>query len=122
MNTTSSKPRKQHKALAKAPLHRKSKGIRAPLDRSKFADSRVKRVTLRAGDTVRVVRGSRQGHEGKIARVDAKRGKVSIEKALLQKADNKEVTWWFDPSNLVVTKVDLSDPIRRDRFKGLSED
>jgi large subunit ribosomal protein L24 len=122
MNTRSSKPRKQHKALAEAPLHRRSKEIRAPLDRSKYENSRVKRVTLRTGDTVRVVRGSRQGHEGKIARIDSKRGKVSIEKALLQKADNKEVTLWFDPSNLVVTKVDLSDPIRRDRFKGLSED
>lgn len=122
MNTRSSKPRKQHKALANAPLHRKSKGIRSPLDRSKYASSKVRRVTLRAGDTVRVVRGSREGHEGKIARVDTKRGKVSIEKALLQKADNKEVTLWFDPSNLIVTKVDLSDPIRREKFKSLSED
>lgn len=122
MNTRSSKPRKQHKALARSPLHRRNKEIRAPLDRSKYGDAKVRRVTLRVGDTVKVVRGSRQGHEGKVARVDSKRGKVSIEKALLQKADNKEVALWFDPSNLVVTKVDLSDPIRRDRFKSISED
>jgi large subunit ribosomal protein L24 len=122
MNTRSSKPRKQRKALATAPLHRKNKELRAALDKSKYGNAGVTKVTLRAGDTVKVLRGSRQGHEGKISKVNLKKAKVSIEKALLQKADNKEVPIWFDPSNLVVTKVDLSDPIRRERFKGISED
>jgi len=122
MNTRSKKPRKQHKALANAPYHQKNKAIRAPLDPVKYENSKVKRITLRTGDTVKVLRGSRQGHEGKIAAVNLKRGKVSIEKALLQKADNKEVPLWFDPSNLVVTKVDLSDPVRKEKFKGLSEE
>jgi large subunit ribosomal protein L24 len=122
MNTRSSKPRKQRKALAKAPLHRKNKELRAVLDKAKYRSSGVRRVTLRTGDSVKVVRGSRQGHEGKISKVDLKKGKVSIERALLQKADNKEVSIWFDPSNLVVTKVDLSDPIRREKFRGISEE
>ena len=64
MNTRSSKPRKQRKALATAPLHRKSKELRAHLDPAKYGSSGVKRITLRTGDTVKVVRGSRQGHEG----------------------------------------------------------
>ncbi|MGA1793336.1 MAG: 50S ribosomal protein L24 [Thermoplasmatota archaeon] len=122
MNTRSKKPRKQHKAQANAPYHQKNKALRAPLDRAKYANSKFKRITLRTGDTVKVLRGSRQGHEGKIADVNLKKGKVSIEKALLQKADNKEVPIWFSPSNLVVTKVDLSDPVRKDKFKGLSEE
>jgi len=122
MNTRSKKPRKQRKALANLPYHQKNKVLRAPLDPVKYSSSKVKRVTLRTGDTVKVLRGSRQGHEGKIAEVNLKRGKVSIEKALLQKADNKEVPLWFDPSNLVVTKVDLSDPIRKEKFKGLGEE
>jgi large subunit ribosomal protein L24 len=122
MNTHSSKPRKQRKALSNVPLHRKNKELRAVLDKAKYRTSGVRRVTLRTGDSVKVVRGSRQGHEGKVSKVDLKKGKVSIEKALLQKADNKEVPIWFDPSNLVVTKVDLSDPIRREKFRGLSEE
>lgn len=122
METRSSKPRKQHKARAKAPLHKRSKELRSPLDPSKYSDAGVRRVTIRTGDTVRVVRGSRQGHEGKIAKVDLKRRKVAVEKALIMKADNKEVSIWFDPSNLVVTKVDLSDPARRERFRTLSEE
>ena len=122
MNTRSKKPRKQHKALANAHYHKKNKALKAPLDPAKYSESKFKRITLRTGDTVKVLRGSRQGHEGKIANVDLKKGKVSIEKALLQKADNKEVALWFDPSNLVVTKVDLSDPVRREKFKGLGEE
>ncbi len=122
MDTTSSKPRKQHKDLADMPLHRSSKLIRAPLDPVRYGRSNVRRITLRAGDTVRVVRGSRTGHEGKVAKIDLKKKKVSIEKALLHKADNKEVTLWFDASNLVVTKLDLSDPVRKERFKGVEKE
>ncbi|MEA3558261.1 MAG: 50S ribosomal protein L24 [Candidatus Thermoplasmatota archaeon] len=122
MKIKSSKARKQRKARATAPLHVKNKGIKAPLDRIKYRSSGIKRITLRSGDTVKVVRGSRQGHEGKVAKVDVKKRKVAIEKALLMKADNKEVTLWFDPSNLVITKVDLSDPLRREKFKSLSEE
>lgn len=122
MSTTSSKPRKQHKHLAKLPLHRGSKIISAPLDKAKYANAAVRRVTLRTGDTVRIVRGSRSGHEGKVAKIDLKRRKISVEKALLNKADNKEVTLWFDASNVVVTKVDLSDPVRKEKFRGLTDE
>ncbi|RLF69320.1 MAG: 50S ribosomal protein L24 [Thermoplasmata archaeon] len=122
MSTTSSKPRKQHKAQANLPLHRGSKFIRAKLDPAKFGSSGVKRITLRAGDTVKVVRGSRSGHEGKVARIDLKKRKVTIEKALITKADNKEVPIWFDASNLIVTKVDLSDAIRKQRFRSLANE
>ncbi|MBN1538979.1 MAG: 50S ribosomal protein L24 [Candidatus Thermoplasmatota archaeon] len=122
MYTRSCKPTKQRKAQANAPHHRRNKTLRAPLDPARYGSSRVKRITLRTGDTVRVLRGSRQGHEGKIADVDLKKGKVSIEKALLRKADNKEVPLWFDPSNLLVTKMDLSDPLRKEKFKGLAEE
>ncbi len=122
MNTTSKQPRKQHKARATAPLHVRSKEMKAPLDREKYGGTGVKRITIRKGDTVRVVRGSRTGHEGKISVVDPKKRRVGIEKALLSKADNKEVSLWFDPSNLVVTKIDLSDVVRKERFKSLSDE
>jgi hypothetical protein len=56
MDTRSSKPRKQHKNLKNLPLHRGSKLIRAPLDPVRYGRSSVRRITLRAGDTVKVVR------------------------------------------------------------------
>ncbi len=122
MNTRSSLPRIQRRARATAPLHRKSKEIRVHLDSEKFKDVPAKRVTVRKGDTVKIVRGSRSGHEGKVAQIDVKNRKVSIEKALLRKADNKEVSLWFDPTNLVITKLDLSDPIRKEKFNMIKEE
>ena len=96
--------------------------MKVPLDRSKYGRSGVRRIPVRAGDTVRVVRGNRTGHEGKVADVDLSKKRISVEKSLLQKADNKEVAVWFDPSNLVITKLDLSDTVRKERFKHLAED
>ncbi len=122
MDARSSKPRKQRKNQKNLPLHRGSKIIRSPLDPVKYGRSSIRRVTLRTGDTVKVLRGSRTGHEGKVAKIDLKKRKVSIEKALIHKADNKEVTIWFDASNLVVTKLDLSDPVRKERFKGVGDE
>ena len=122
MDARSSKPRKQRKNQKNLPLHRGSKVIRSPLDPTKYGKSSIRRVTLRTGDTVKVLRGSRTGHEGKVAKIDLKKRKVSIEKALINKADNKEVTIWFDASNLVVTKLDLSDPVRKERFKGVGDE
>lgn len=122
MNTTSSLPRIQRRARENAPLHRKSKEIRVHLDQGKFKDVPSKRVTLRKGDTVKIIRGSRSGHEGKVAQIDVKRRKVSIEKALLRKSNNKEVSLWFDPTNLVITKLDLSDPIRKEKFNMIKEE
>jgi len=117
MSTISAKPRKQRKALLNMPFHIRNKSMKAPLDRKKYSDAGVRRVTIRKGDVVRVLRGSRAGHEGKVANVNLSRGKVSIEKALLRKADNKEVSVWFDPSNLVIINLDLSDAVRKERFK-----
>lgn len=122
MNTRSSLPRVQRRARAQAPLHRKSKEIKVHLDSEKFKDVPAHRVTVRKGDTVKIIRGSRSGHEGKVALIDVKARKISIEKALLRKADNKEVSLWFDPSNLVITKLDLSDPIRKEKFNMVKEE
>ena len=122
MNRKSKKPGKNRKWKDNSPLHRRKKELKVPLDRAKYGRSGARRIPIRAGDTVRVVRGNRSGHEGKVAEVDLKKRRISVEKALLQKADNKEVAVWFDPSNTVITKLDLSDAVRKERFKHLSED
>lgn len=115
-------PRKQHRSRAQAPFHRKGKEIKVHLDSSKYGDLSVSKITVRKGDTVKILRGSRTGHEGKVSQVDVKRRKLAIEKALIRKADNKEVPLWFDPSNLIITKIDLTDPVRKETFKMLSEE
>ncbi|MDG6225712.1 MAG: 50S ribosomal protein L24 [Candidatus Thermoplasmatota archaeon] len=122
MNKVSSSPRKQHRSRAKAPFHRRGKEIKVHLDSSKYGNLPVSKLTVRKGDTVRILRGSRTGLEGKVSQVNIKSRKLSVEKALIRKSDNKEVPLWFDPSNLIITKIDLTDPVRKETFKMLSEE
>ena len=92
----SSKPGKQRKAQANAPIHVKRKRVRARLQLDK-PDERLaglRSVTIRVGDTVRVVRGDfshggkRVGGKrnadplsGKVLTVDSNTGRLSIEGA-----------------------------------------
>ena len=87
------KPTKQRKAHFNAPLHEKRKRISARLQLDK-PDSRfdgVRTVTVRVGDTVRVMRGDlsngRQRHFGKrgndpftgpFIRIDSEKGRLYI--------------------------------------------
>jgi len=79
--------------------------------------SRVRSVTVRKGDTVKVVRGVFKGHTAKVIKVVPRRGMISIEEATLTKADNKKVARLFRPSKVIITKLDLSDPWRREKLQ-----
>ena len=100
----SSKPGKQRKAQANAPLHVKRKRVRARLQLDK-PDERLaglRSVTIRVGDTVRVVRGDfahggkRVGGKrnadpltGKVINVESNTGRIFVEGATATKSDNR---------------------------------
>ena len=123
----SSKPGKQRKAQFNAPIHVKRKRIRARLQLDK-PDERLaglRSVTIRVGDTVRVVRGDfahggkRVGGKrnadplsGKVLSVDSNTGRLSIEGATATKSDNREEAVPVHASNVVVTKLDETDKLR----------
>ena len=77
---------------------------------------------VRKGDSVKVLRGSSKGLSGKIVEVDLKKLKVAVEGATIQKADGKQVQKWIDPSNLVLTRFDLSDPWRKQVVESYMEE
>ena len=123
----SRKPGKQRKAQANAPLHVKRKRVRArlQLDTPDERLAGLRSVTIRVGDTVRVVRGDfahggkRVGGKrnadplsGKVLSVDSKTGRLSIEGATATKSDNREEAVPVHASNVVVTKLDETDKLR----------
>lgn len=57
--TTSTKARKQRKARANAPLHKKRRMVSAHLDSALMKEYNVRSVAVRKGDTVRVIRGDK---------------------------------------------------------------
>ncbi len=118
----SSHPRKARKRLVyRAPLHQKARQIVAPLSTELREKYGIKRVRVRKGDRVLIVRGSFKGHEGKVVRVDLKKVRIFVEGANLTKADGTEVPFPIHPSKVVVTELDLSDPLRKEKIEGKAE-
>jgi len=117
----STKPRIQRKRAAKAPLHRRRGAVSAHLDAKLHDKSKVRlprALTIRKGDTVRVMRGTFRGREGNVVSVDRDRGTVVIEGITIEKVDEKKVARPIHASNLLITKLDETDPRRRRMFQG----
>ncbi|PLJ77283.1 50S ribosomal protein L24 [Infirmifilum sp. SLHALR2] len=111
----SSKPTKVRKReVYNAPLHVRSKRIVAPLSKDLREKLGIKRIRVRRGDRVLIVRGSFKGHEGGVTGVDVKRERIFVEGAVLRKADGTEVPYPIHPSKVLVVELDLSDKRRKE--------
>ncbi|MEM2925259.1 MAG: 50S ribosomal protein L24 [Methanocellales archaeon] len=117
MKTKSSQPRKQRRARYKAPLHKRKKYLRATLSPSLREKYGKRSAQLRVGDTVKVMRGDRKGHEGKVTAIDLKTEKVIVEGVTIARADGTEKPRPLHPSNLMITKLELKDKTREEILK-----
>jgi large subunit ribosomal protein L24 len=77
------------------------------------------RMEIRKGDRVKVVRGSYKDPKKDLRVVDVDPGNniITLEGATVSKRDGKQVPRRFHPSNLVITRLNLSDPKRRNKIK-----
>jgi large subunit ribosomal protein L24 len=119
---TSKHPRKQRKYMFNAPKHQKRKSLSSHLSEELLLKYNVRSVPVIKGDYVKVMRGSLKGHTGKVAKVNMKKGMINVEGATIAKADGTQLAKWMDPSNVLITKLDLSDPWRRRKLGALSEE
>ena len=117
--SVSKKPRKVRKAQREAPLHKKSSAVRAHLSPELRKEYGVRSVRVRVGDTVKVMRGSYKGVEGKVIKVFAEEGRVAIEGLTRQNARGDSVPVKIHASNLMVTKLNLDDKLRREKLEAL---
>jgi len=107
--TTSIKPSKQRKQLVEMPLHLRHKLFNAPLSDELREKLGVKRLPVRQGDVVRIMRGEFKGHEGKVVEADLKRVRIFVEGVQIKKADGSPVYVLIHPSKVMIIKADLSD-------------
>lgn len=110
--TASAKPSKQRKSLYRAPLHKLRKLFNAPLSEELREKYGVKRLPVRTGDVVRILRGDWKGHEGKVVEVDAKRVRLRVEGVQIKRSDGTPVYYPIHPSKVMIVKLDLSDKWR----------
>lgn len=109
-------PRKQHKMRNTAPKHIRHKFMGVHLTEELLLKYNVRSLPVRKGDTVKIIRGALKGHVDKVAKVNLKKGMVTIENATIAKADGTQLPKWIHPSNLLITKLDLSDPWRKKKL------
>ena len=113
-------PRKQRKALYDAPWHRRRRLMSAHLSEDYLEEKKRKlprAVPVRKGDVVKVMRGDDAGKEGKVATVDYRAFRILIEGVTHAKSDGTQVAKPIHPSNVVIKKLDESDPLRLKRFE-----
>ncbi|OYT47887.1 MAG: 50S ribosomal protein L24 [Desulfurococcales archaeon ex4484_42] len=110
--TASSKPSKQRYAYFNAPLHKRHTFFNAKLSDELVKQYGVKRLPVRKGDVVRIMRGDWAGHEGKVVKVDYERIRIYVEGVTLKRADGTPVYYPIHPSKVMIVKLDLSDKYR----------
>lgn len=114
---------KQRKSFYNAPTHKKRKQISSHLEENLLLKYDRRRLCVIKGDTVKVMRGAYRNHEDKVTKVYVKDNLVNIEGITITKADGKKVAKSIHPSNLLITKLNLTDKWRRNNLeRGLSED
>jgi large subunit ribosomal protein L24 len=117
------KSRKQRKEYFNAPIHKKRKWISSHLEENLLLKYDKRRMTLVKGDTIKVMRGNFKGHEGKITNINQRRRHVEVEGLVMTKADGKKIAKPIHASNLLITKLNLTDRWRRNKLeKNLSDD
>src|SRR5260370_37606154 len=82
----SSKPSKQRKRFFEAPKHRQRKMLSARLSDDLAGRHKVRRIPLRTGDTVRIMRGEFADLVGKVEKVEYSTGRIFVEGMTREKA------------------------------------
>lgn len=104
-NKTKSK-RKQRKRFFNQPNHMRSKLFSTKLNEDLENEYGIKRLTIRNGDTVQVVRGEFKDMEGKVSKIDRQKGQLFIEGASIEKSSGTTFDIPIHPSNVVLTKIE----------------
>jgi large subunit ribosomal protein L24 len=75
------------------------------------------------GDTVKVLRGDEgvKGVEGKVSDVNTKTGRIIVEGITMPKADGTMKARPVHSSNVLITKLDLTDPWRKEKLQRTQE-
>jgi len=107
------KPGKNRKRRYNAPSHIRRKYLSAPLSPSLKSEHGTRTMPVRTDDTVSVTKGDHKMSEGRVLRVDMKRGKIYIEGITRTRMDGSNVQIPLRPENVMITKLNLDDNRRR---------
>jgi large subunit ribosomal protein L24 len=107
------KPTKQRKKLFQAPDHVRYKFFAAPLSPELRASHGVRTLSVRSGDSVRIMRGDQKGFEGKITSINRKKYRIYVEGLTREKVDGTTIFVPIHPSKVMITRLNLDDKWRK---------
>jgi large subunit ribosomal protein L24 len=81
----------------------------------------IRSVRVVKGDSVKVMRGEYAGVEGKVEKVDTKRGTLSIEGIQREKVRGGNVKVQIHASNVIVMSLHLDDKRRQTHLQSISK-
>lgn len=110
---SSKKPKKQKKYRHNSPLHIRRGMISSHLSKELRIKHGKRSAVLRKGDKVRVMTGKFKKKEGKVESVLTRDLKVFIEGIEATKKDGTKARIPIDPSNLMITELNLEDKYRQ---------
>ncbi|MEM2856210.1 MAG: 50S ribosomal protein L24 [Candidatus Nitrosocaldaceae archaeon] len=105
-------------SLYKAPLHKRSSMIRSMLSDDLKTKYKRNSVRVRVGDIVKIMRGEFKGVEGKVSKVHTENGRLEIEGVQREKLRGGNVPVLIHSSKVMITSLDLSDEIRKNKLEG----
>lgn len=109
---SSIQPRKQRKYRYNAPLHVRQRLVSAHLDKALRREYKRRSFPLRTGDEVTVATGEYKKKHGKVTEVNLKKIKILVDGVVRKKVSGQEVQVPLDPSNVIITKLNLDDKKR----------
>lgn len=114
---SSKKPSKQRKYRYNAPLHIKQKFMSVHLSKELREKYARRNFPIRKGDKVKVLRGQFKGRENKVEQVMLSKLKVYITGIDRSKKEGSKVKYPFEPSNLMITELNLEDKKRKEALE-----
>lgn len=109
----SKKPRKQRKYVYNLPLHIRKNLLSANLSKELRKKYNRRSLTVRKEDKVKILRGQFKKKTGKVTRVDLRKVKVYVEGIENIKKDGTKVLYPLEPSNLMITELNIEDKKRK---------
>jgi large subunit ribosomal protein L24 len=119
---SSKKPKKQKKYRANAPLHMRKKMLHVHLSKELRKKYNRRNVTIKKGDTVKIMKGKFKKKQGKVIEVNMKRLKIFVEGIQIKKQDGSKANIPLKPSNLQIIELNLEKRRIIERKKGKTEE
>lgn len=113
--------RKQRKFRFNAPLHIKRKFMSVHLSKDLRQKHNIRAILVKKDDIVKIMRGDHKAKESKVTRVSHKHNKVYLEDLFIAKKDGSKKNFGIDPSNLMITKLDLNGKKRLSKVERKSK-